>query len=198
MENKLQQLTQTLYDRGLERGRAEADRLIEEARTKAAAIVKAAEQQAAQTVQQAEQKAADTARNAATEIRQAGLQALDQVKERIASLILAGTTDAGVKQAAVDPDFIKEMLLTVGKQWDGQKTAVLPASEQTKLEKKFEKAAGALMQEGIEVQFSDRVSGGFKIGPKNGGYHISFTEADFRALMSELLREKVYNLLYHE
>ena len=32
MENKLQQLTQKLYDEGLEKGRAEADRLVAEAR----------------------------------------------------------------------------------------------------------------------------------------------------------------------
>ena len=33
MENKLQQLTQKLYDEGLEKGRAEAERLVSEAKT---------------------------------------------------------------------------------------------------------------------------------------------------------------------
>ena len=32
MENKLQQLTQKLYDEGLEKGRAEADKLVAEAK----------------------------------------------------------------------------------------------------------------------------------------------------------------------
>ena len=41
MENKLQQLTQKLYDEGLEKGRAEAERLVAEAKTNAAKIVKA-------------------------------------------------------------------------------------------------------------------------------------------------------------
>ena len=38
MENKLQQLTQKLYDEGLEKGRAEAERLVAEAKTNAAKI----------------------------------------------------------------------------------------------------------------------------------------------------------------
>ena len=45
MENKLQQLTQKLYDEGLEKGRAEAERLVAEAKTNAAKIVKEAEAQ---------------------------------------------------------------------------------------------------------------------------------------------------------
>ena len=38
MENKLQQLTQKLYDEGLEKGRAEADRLVAEAKKEAAKL----------------------------------------------------------------------------------------------------------------------------------------------------------------
>ncbi len=50
MENKLQQLTQKLYDEGLEKGRAEADRLVAEAKTNAAKIVKEARAQAEKIV----------------------------------------------------------------------------------------------------------------------------------------------------
>lgn len=39
MENKLQQLTQKLYDEGLEKGRAEADKLVADAKAEARKIV---------------------------------------------------------------------------------------------------------------------------------------------------------------
>ena len=39
MENKLQQLTQKLYDEGLEKGRAEADKLVLVAETPVADLV---------------------------------------------------------------------------------------------------------------------------------------------------------------
>ena len=68
MENKLQQLTQKLYDEGLEKGRAEAERLVAEAKTNAAKIVKEAEAQAAKILAEANTKAQDVEKNAMTEI----------------------------------------------------------------------------------------------------------------------------------
>ena len=39
MENKLQQLTQKLYEEGLEKGRSEAEKCVAEAQEKAAKII---------------------------------------------------------------------------------------------------------------------------------------------------------------
>lgn len=69
MENKLQQLTQKLYDEGLEKGRAEAERLVAEAKTNAAKIVKEAEAQAAKILADANTKAQDVEKNAMTKFR---------------------------------------------------------------------------------------------------------------------------------
>ena len=44
--------------------------------------------------------------------------------------------------------------------------------------------------------YSKEVRTGFKVGAKDGGYYISFSDADFDALMREYLREKVAHLLY--
>ena len=46
MENKLQQLTQKLYDEGLEKGRSEAEKLVAEAKEKAAKLVADAQKEA--------------------------------------------------------------------------------------------------------------------------------------------------------
>ena len=46
MENKLQQLTQKLYDEGLEKGRSEAGKLVADAEAQAAKIVAEAKAQA--------------------------------------------------------------------------------------------------------------------------------------------------------
>ena len=37
---------------------------------------------------------------------------------------------------------------------------------------------------------------GFKVGAKDGGYYISFSDADFQALIGEYLREKLYRMLF--
>ena len=193
MENKLQQLTQKLYDEGLEKGRAEAERLVAEAKTNAAKIVKEAEAQAAKILADANTKAQDVEKNAMTEISLAGKQALSKIKSEISS----------VKAATLDPEFVKQMLLTVAKNWSGadssknQLKALLPEAEQKAFEATFEAAAKELLAAGVEVGYSKEVRTGFKVGAKDGGYYISFSDQDFDALLKEYLRDKVYKMLYN-
>ncbi len=202
MENKLQQLTQKLYDEGLEKGRAEADRLVAEAKAQAAKIVADAEAQAAKIAAAAEAKAEDVAKNTLTEIALAGKQAVARIKSEIAGLIVAKATGKGVGDAAVDPAFIKEMLLAVAKNWNGadagkvELQALLPEAERAKLDAAFEKSAQELLAAGVEVSYSKEVKSGFKVGAKDGGYYISFADADIEALLSEYLREKVAEMLF--
>ncbi|MDE6446008.1 MAG: hypothetical protein K2L06_04000 [Alistipes sp.] len=202
MENKLQELTRKLYDEGLEKGRTEADRLVAEAKTRAAKIVADAQAQAENLLRQAQAKAEDTEKNTLTEIALAGKQAVARIKSEIASLIVAKAVDGGVKEAAVDPAFIKEMLLAVAKNWNGadagkvELKALLPEAERAKLDAAFEKAAAELLAAGIEVGYSADVRTGFKVGAKEGGYYLSFSDADMEALLSEYLREKVSRMLF--
>ena len=198
MENKLQQLTQKLYDEGLEKGRAEADRLVAEAKKEAAKIVAEARAQAEDIVRKAQDKAEDVEKNTMTEISLAGKQAAAKIKSEIASM----STAAGVREAVMDPAFIKEMLLSVAKNWNGadagkvELKALLPEADRAKLDEAFGKSARELLSAGIEVGYSKEVKTGFKVGAKEGGYYISFSDADFDALLGEYLREKVSDMLF--
>ena len=176
MENKLQELTARLYGEGLEKGRAEADRLVEEAKAKAATILSEAKAEAEKIVKAAEVKAADIEKNSMTEIALAGREAIAKIKNELASAIIAKSTTEAIKGATVDASFVKELLLEVAKNWNG-------ASEQ-------------LLAAGIEVGYSKEVKSGFKVGEKDGGYYIAFTDESFEALLDEYLREKVSQLLF--
>lgn len=202
MENKLQQLTQKLYDEGLEKGRAEAERLIAEAKAEAAKIVAEAHTEAGEIVRKSEAKSAEVEKNTLTEIALAGREAVARIKSEVAAVIVAKSAAAGVKAAAMDSDFIKEILISVAKNWNGKDSskvelkALLPESERTKLDAAFEKSTKELLAEGVEVGYSKEVKTGFKVGAKEGGYYISFSDEDFNALLGEYLREKVFQLLY--
>lgn len=200
MENKLQQLTQKLYDEGLEKGRTEADRLVADAKTQAAKLVKEAQAEAEKLLKEAHDKAGDVQKNAMTEISLAGRQAVAKIKAEIASLVIARSTASATKEAALDPAFVKQMLLTAAANWDGGKSdlkALLPESERAKFEKEFEASAKELLDRGIEVGYSNEVKSGFKVGARDGGYYISFSDADFDALLKEYLRDKVYKMFCH-
>ena len=141
-------------------------------------------------------------RAAFTEIALAGKQAVAKIKAEIASLIIAKSTGDGVKAAVMDAGFIKEMLLAAARNWNGadaskvELQALLPEAERERFDRAFADAAGELLAAGIEVGYSDRVSGGFRVGARDGGYYVSFSDADFDALLREYLREKVFRMLF--
>lgn len=202
MENKLEQLTRKLYDEGLEKGRAEADRVLAEARKEAERIVAEAHAQAESIVRKAQAQAEDAGKNTMTEIALAGRQAVAKIKSEIASLIVARTTTEGLKAAALDAGFIREMLLAVARNWNGAEggkvelEALLPEAERGKLDAAFEKSAKELLAAGVEVGWSKEVRTGFRVGAKQGGYYISFSDADLEALLGGYLREKVSRMLF--
>ena len=201
MENiKLKELTDRLYGEGLEKRRAEADRLVADAQAAAAKIVADAKAEAAKIVKEAEGKAADTAKNSMTEISLAGKQALAKIKNEIADAIIAKSVTAGVSAAVVDAEFVKKLLLAVAAAWNGgakvELKAMLPAALEAEFSKAFEASANELLSAGIEVGYSKDVRNGFKVGQKDDGYYIAFTDESFAALMHEYLREKVSKLLF--
>ena len=200
MENKkLQELTEKLYEEGLSKGRAEAERLVAEAEQKAKALVEEAEQKAAAIVKAAEQKAAEIKKNNETEVALATRGAVAALKENIANLVVAKSTTEAVHAATIDPTFVKEMLLGIAKGWNGEKVELavaLPADMKAKFEAEAEGAVKALLAEGIEVGYSEKVKSGFKVAPKEGGYYISFTDEDFAALLGEYLKEKITKILF--
>lgn len=199
--NKLQELTQKLYNEGLEKGRTEADRLVAEAKQEAAKILADAKAEAEAVTKAAEVRAEDIAKNAMTEISLAGRQAVSKIKSELAEAIVAKATSEAVKAATIDSAFVKDMLLAVAKNWTAATTdvslvALLPEDKRKELDAAMQKSADELMKAGIEVGYSKEVKSGFKVGEKSGGYYISFTDESFDALLKEYLREKVANMLY--
>ena len=197
---KLQELTDKLYQQGLEKGRTEAETLVAEAKKEAQKIVAEAEARAAEIISKAQSKAEDVEKNAMTEISLAGKQAVAKIKSEIETLVVAKSTGAAVKSANLDPSFIKDMLLAVAKGWNNgakaELSALLPEAKKAELGEAIEASAKALLAEGVEVGFSADVKSGFKVGEKGGGYYISFSDESVEALLGGYLREKVAQLLF--
>ena len=49
---------------------------------------------------------------------------------------------------------------------------------------------------GVEASFSKKMTGGFKIGPKDGSYFISLTDEAFLALIGDYLRPATKKILF--
>ena len=204
MDNKLQELTQKLYDEGLSKGRQESDALIAESQSTANNIISQAKAEAARIVSDADAKAADLHKNSLTEIKLAGRQVIAELKESIADMIVSSSVSKGVASANLDPQFVKDILVAVATNWQGVSSdvvelrALLPADKEGKLGVAFESSVKSAISNGLDIEYSSGVKSGFKIEPKAGGFYISFSDADFDALLGEYLRPKVTEILYKE
>lgn len=204
MENKLQELTQKLYNEGLSKGKEEAGQLVADARTQAEKIVNDAKAQAEQIIRAAEQRSEELRKNTMTELSLAGRQTLGTLKQQIEKLVILQGVAPAVKAANADPQFVKEMLLKVASNWNAGSAdridlkAVLPAETQEAFRTVVEDAAKSNFADTLEIVFDNGVKSGFKIGPRDGSYYISFSDADFDALLKEYLRPQVAKMLFAE
>ena len=204
MENKLDVLTRKLYEEGLSKGKSEAETLLANANKQAKSIISDAEAKAQSILKDAEAKATEIKKNAETELMLAGRQSISVLKQQIENMILAKGIDKSVESANMDPAFVKDLLLSVASNWNGSQTgnndlkALLPKDKEAALGEEIKKMVSGNLNAGLEIGFSDEVKTGFRIGPKDGSYYISFEDNDFKALLNEYLRPQVSNLLFGE
>ena len=202
MENKLQELTQKLYNEGVEKANEEADKIIKEAKAEADKIKKNAEKEAKGIIEEAEQKSEETRKNVHAELELASKQTVRKVKQQITDLITSKVIDEPVKKAFDDEKFVKEIIETMIKNWDPQKkesvdlSVLLPEKMEKEFEKYFKAKTGKELNAKLELSFSDAVKGGFKIGPADNSYKISFSEEDFINFFKSYLRPKTGEMLF--
>ena len=202
MQNKLQELTDKLYEEGLSKGKEEGARILEEARQEAVRILDEARTQAEEIKEKAVREAAEMKSKVESDLKMASAQTLQATRQDVENLVLARVSDAKVSESLADPDFLKEVILAVARRFSAQESAdlnlILPESLRTQLEP-FVKGelAKALGQE-VSASFSKKVAGGFNIGPKDGSYFISLTDESFKKLIGEYLRPVTRKFLFGE
>ena len=200
MQNKLQELTDKLYNEGLSKGKQEGEELLAKAKMQAEEMVSKAQAEAAQIVAAAQKQADEIKSKVASDIRMASSQSLAATKKDIETLVVGKMTDEPVRKALASADFVKELIKAVAGKFttDGPMdlALILPESLQKDLEPFVNGELAKTLDAGIEASFSKKISGGFKIGPKDGGYFVSFTDETFNELISEYLRPATKKILF--
>ena len=198
--DKLQELTQKLYKEGLSKGKEEGEALLAQARAQAAQIEKQAQEEALAILEKARKEAEDYKVKMEGDVKMAATQALQATRENIEKLIVAKAVDTPVKEALSGEAFLKEIITAVAQRFSAQESAdlalVLPEKLQKNLEPFVKGELAKTVGKGVEASFSKKIGGGFKIGPKDGSYFISFTDDSFRELIGEYLRPATKKILF--
>ena len=200
MQNKLQELTDKLYNEGLSKGKQEGEELLAKAKVQAEDIITKAQAEAERIIAAAQKQAEEIKTKTASDVKMAASQSIAATKKDIETLIVGKMTGEAVKKTLSSSDFIKDLIKAVAEKFttDGpvDLNLVLPESLKNDLEPFATKELAKILGAGVEASFSKKVAGGFQIGPKDGGYFVSFTEETFNQLISEYLRPATKKLLF--
>ena len=198
--DKLQELTQKLYDEGLAKGKQDGEALLQKAQAEAEGIVKKAQEEAEAILAKARKDAEDFKVKVEGDVKMAAAQAVQATRTDIENLVIAKVADCTVEKALSNEDYLKGVITAVAQRFSADEPAdvalVLPESLKAGLEPFVKNELGKLLGKGVEAAFSKKVAGGFKIGPKDGGYFVSLTDDTFKDLIGSYLRPATKKLLF--
>lgn len=195
MENKIQELTEKIYNEGVERGNAEAERIIAEAQAKAEVILKEAQSGAEDILEKARRGAEELKANTQSELKLYAAQALGALKSETASLVTDAVVKAAVKEA-LSGDALKNIVVKIAERWSADEPLVISTSEAEELKKYFAAKAKALLDKGVEIKQVNGLKSSFSISPADGSYKVNFGEAEFESFLKSFLRPQMVELLF--
>lgn len=200
MPNKLQELTDRLYNEGLSKGKTEGELLLAKAKKEAEETIASARKEAEKIISDAHKTAEDLKSKAESDIKMASAQSIQATKKDIESLLMGTILSDKVESSLSNTDFVKEIIRTVAEKFSSSESAdlsiILPSSLQKELEPWLKKELSAALKGEVKAEFSKKIQGGFTIGPKDGGWYVSLTDDTFKELLSEYLRPVTKKILF--
>lgn len=200
MADKLQELTDRLYNEGLAKGRIEGEKMLADAKAQSEEIIAAAKAEAKAIIEQAGKEADDLRFKVSSDLKMASEQCLQATKKDIENILIKEAGADKVKAALSEPDFLKSVISAVAGKFSATEASdlalVLPQNLKDELEPWVANELSKTLQKGIKADFSKKVAGGFTIGPKDGSWFVSLTDETFASLIAEYMRPVTKKLLF--
>src|SRR4030042_2198339 len=117
MQNKLQELTEKIYQEGISKGNTEAEAIISNARKEADNIISGAKKEADEILKEARKKSEEILSNGKAELKLSSKQAINALKQQITDLINGEIIHSSVSSAFDDLQFIQRIIEQAVKNW---------------------------------------------------------------------------------
>jgi len=204
MNTSVQELTNKIYQEGVEKAEKQGEIIIQEAREKAIQIVESAEQKSKEILRQAEKNALEIKARNEAEMKLASRQVLGDLKQRITDLVIFKITHPAVADALKDTEFIQDLISKIFDVWVQQigqaedLHLILPSEDQSNYDTFLENSVVSLLKKGARVSYDHKLGSGFQIMHEGEGFKISFTEKDFQNYFKMFSKSRIYTLLFGE
>ncbi len=202
MQDKLQELTDRLYNEGLSKGKQEGEELVQKAHAEAEAIIANAKAEAADIIAQANKEAEEMKTKVAADVKMAATQSIAVTKQEIEKMVVTNVATQGVKANMGNADFVKSLITTVVKAFNPDNAApvaldlILPEAMKAEVEPFVQNEIANQFKGEVKVDYSKKMNGGFKVAPKDGGYMLQFTDDEFTQLIANYLRPATKKILF--
>jgi V/A-type H+/Na+-transporting ATPase subunit E len=201
MQNKLQELTDKIYQEGVSKANEEAEKIMGEAGKESKRIIDEAEKKAKAIIEEAEKKAEEIIKNGNSELKISFRHAVNTLKQDLEKTISARLVSEKVTEAFKDDNFVTDLIKTIYQNWkpetSGSPMEVLVSKEKSEtLEKSLKAAIGAELGKDLIVKPVGTIKTGFEIVSSGGGFKISATGGDIEAYLKEFIRPKLINILF--
>ena len=202
MQDKLQELTDRLYNEGLSKGKQDGAELLRQARAEADAIVAGAKAEAEHIIAQANKEAEELKTKVAADVKMAATQSIAVTKQELEKMVVTQAAMQGVKANMSDAAFVKELVASVVKAFNPQNASpvaldfILPDALKAEVEPFVQHEIANQFKAEVRVDYSKKMNGGFKVAPRDGGYVLQFTDDEFTQLIANYLRPATKKILF--
>ena len=202
MQNKLQELTDKLYNEGLSKGKQDGEELLQKAKAESESIIAQAKAEAERIVAQANKEAEELRTKVMADVKMAATQSVAVTKQEIEKMVVTRTAAEGVKANMGNAASVKELILSVVKAFNPQNASpvdlslILPESLKAEVEPFVKNEIANQFKGEVKVDYSKKMNGGFKVAPKDGGYVLQFTDEEFQNLVANYLRPATKKILF--
>lgn len=196
MDTKIQELTDKIYQEGVEKGNEEAARIIAGANDQKVAIISEAEAEAQRIIAAAEKQAAELKKNTEAELKLFATQSVEALKSEVTNLITGEIASSNVKAVVADKAFMQKVILEMVKAWAKDEALTIQTSDAKALTGYFESNAKELLNKGVRIEKVSGKEASFTIVPADGSYKVTFGEDEFVTFFKEFLRPQLVEMLF--
>ena len=197
MDAKIQELTEKIYNEGVEKGQTEANRLIAEAEAKAQKIEAEAKRKAEEYLKNAEQRASELRQHTEAELQLYASQLVDSLRSSIADQIQGSVAQSSVKAITEDKDFLQSFVGKLAERFDLQRGIEITTADADALRAYFTANAKSLLEEGkVRIRAVAGKPKDFTIAPQDGSFKVQFGQAEFLELFKSFLRPELTKMLF--
>jgi len=202
MTSKIQELTEKIYQEGVDKAQNQANILLKEAEEKAVGLLNDAQQKADNIILEAERKSQEIYRDLKEELQSISRQVIAITNQKITDSIVIDTSQIISKRLFDDKDFLKSLVLEIVNKWDMGNGSVddlslILAEEQLKdLDEIFKSGALQILQSKKQIHFDSSMKKGFQIISNSDGFKVSFSDEDLENFFKKFMKPKIQEYLF--